>query len=128
MVWYSHLFKNFAQFVVIHIFRGFSIISETKKDVFFLEFLCFLYDASDIGNLIFGPLCFLNLDCTSLSDFAVRVMPRSQNEFRSVLFSAIFLNSSRIQMLTPSLKVSYNSPVNQSDPGFFLLGVFKVKS
>ena len=41
MVWYSHLFKNFPQFVAIHIVKGFSIVNEA--DVF-LEFPCFLYD------------------------------------------------------------------------------------
>ena len=41
MVWYSHLFQNFPQFVVIHTVKGFSIVNET--DVF-LEFLCFFYD------------------------------------------------------------------------------------
>ena len=55
MVWYSHLFKNFPQFVVIH--KGFSIISEAEVDVF-LEFSCFFCDPTDIGNLIFGSSAF----------------------------------------------------------------------
>ena len=42
MAWYSHLFKIFPQFVVIHIVKGFSIVDETEVDVF-LEFPCFLY-------------------------------------------------------------------------------------
>ena len=50
MVWYSHLFKNFPQFVVNHTVKGFSVVSE-EVDVF-LEFPCFLYDPTDIGNLI----------------------------------------------------------------------------
>ena len=53
MVWYSHLFKNFPQFVVTHTVKGFSIINEAEVDVF-LEFPCFFYDATDVGNLIFG--------------------------------------------------------------------------
>ena len=57
MVWYSHLFKNFPQFVVIHIVKDFSIVSESEVDVF-LEFLCFLYDLTDFGNLISGSSAF----------------------------------------------------------------------
>ena len=50
MVWYSQLFKNFPQFVVIHTVKGFGIVYETKVDVF-LEFPTFLYDLADVGNL-----------------------------------------------------------------------------
>ena len=53
MVWYSHLFKNVPQFVVIHTVKGFSIVSEAEVDVF-LEFPCCLYDPTDVGNLISG--------------------------------------------------------------------------
>ena len=49
MVWYSHLFKNFPQFVVIHTVKSFSIVNEAAVDVF-LEFLCFFYDPVDAGN------------------------------------------------------------------------------
>ena len=51
VVWYSHLFKNFPQFVVIHAVKGFSIVNEAEVDVF-LEFSCFFYDPMDVGNLI----------------------------------------------------------------------------
>ena len=51
MVWYSHLFKNFPQFVVIHIVKDFSIVNEAKVDIF-LEFSCFLYDQMDVLNNI----------------------------------------------------------------------------
>ena len=57
MVWYSHLFKNFPQFVVIHTVKGFSAVSEAEVDAF-LEFLCFLYDPTNIGNLLFGSFAF----------------------------------------------------------------------
>ena len=60
MVWSSHLFKNFPQFVVIHTVKDFSIVNEAEVDVF-LEFSCFLYDPVDVGNLVSGPLPFLNL-------------------------------------------------------------------
>ena len=50
-VWYSHIFKNFPQFVVIHTVKGFRVVNETEVDGF-LEFFCFLYDPTDVGNLI----------------------------------------------------------------------------
>ena len=53
MVWYSHLFKNFPQFVVIHTVKGFSIVNEAEVDVF-LELFCLFYDLTDVGNLISG--------------------------------------------------------------------------
>ena len=43
VVWYSHFFKNFPQFVIIHTVKGFSIVNEAEADVF-LEFCCFFYD------------------------------------------------------------------------------------
>ena len=57
MVWYSHLFKYFPQFVVIHIVKGFGMVNKAEVDVF-LEFSCFFYDPTDIGNLIFGSSDF----------------------------------------------------------------------
>ena len=57
MVWYSHLFKNFPQIVVIHIVKGFCIVNEAKLDVF-LEFYSFFYDPTDVGNLISGSSAF----------------------------------------------------------------------
>ena len=49
--WYSHLFKNFPQLVVIHIIKDFSVVNEAEIDVF-LEFFCFFCDPVDVGNLI----------------------------------------------------------------------------
>ena len=59
MVWYSHLFQNFPQFVVIHSVKDFSIVNEAAIDVF-LEFPCFFYDPVDVGNLISDSSAFLN--------------------------------------------------------------------
>ena len=53
VVWYSHLLKNFSQFVVIHTVRSFSMVNEAEVDVF-LEFSCLFYDPMDAGNLISG--------------------------------------------------------------------------
>ena len=55
MVWYSHLFQNFPQFIVIHIVKGLSTVNKAEIDVF-LELSCFFDDPAHVGNLIFGNL------------------------------------------------------------------------
>ena len=57
MVWYSHLFKNFPQFVVMHTVKGFDVVSKAEVDVF-LALSCFSYDPTDVGNLISGSSAF----------------------------------------------------------------------
>ena len=72
MVWYSHLFKNFPQFFVIHTVKGFSIVNESEVDVF-LEFSCFFYDPTDVGNLISGSSAFLKYNL-NIWKFLVHVL------------------------------------------------------
>ena len=57
MVWYSHLFNNFPQFIVIHTVKGFGIVNKAEIDVF-LEFSRFFDDPVDVGNLISGSSAF----------------------------------------------------------------------
>ena len=57
MVWYSHLFQNFPQFVVSHTVKGFGVVNKAEVDVF-LELSCFLHDPTDVGNLISGSSAF----------------------------------------------------------------------
>ena len=57
MVWYSHLFQNFPQFIVIHTVKGFGIVNKGEIDVF-LERSCFFDDPVDVGNLISGSSAF----------------------------------------------------------------------
>ena len=57
MVWYSYLFQNFPQFIVIHTVKGFGIVNEAEIDVF-LELFCFFDDPADGGNLISGASAF----------------------------------------------------------------------
>ena len=57
VVWYSHYFKNFPQFVIIHTVKGFGIVNKTEVEVF-LELSCFFNDPMDIGNLISGSSAF----------------------------------------------------------------------
>ena len=57
VVWYSRLFKNFPQFVMIHTIKGFNVVNEAEVNVF-LEFPWFLYDPANVGNFISGSPAF----------------------------------------------------------------------
>ena len=57
VVWYSHLFQNFPQFVVIRTVKGFGIVNKAEIDIF-LEFSYFFHDSEDVGNLIYGSSVF----------------------------------------------------------------------
>ena len=57
MVWYSHVFHNFPQSIVIHTVKGFGIVNKAEIDVF-LELSCFFDDPLDVGNLISGSSAF----------------------------------------------------------------------
>ena len=57
VVWCSHLFQNFLQFFVVHTVKGFGVVNIAEVDVF-LEFCCFFYDPTDVGNLISGSSAF----------------------------------------------------------------------
>ena len=57
VVWYSHLFKNFLQFVVIYIVKGFGMVTKAEIDVI-LELSCFIHDPADVGNLISSSSAF----------------------------------------------------------------------
>ena len=70
MVWCSHLFKNFPQFVVIHIVKSFGVINKVEVDVF-LELSCFFDDPTDVGNLLSVSSAFSK---SSFSKFSVHVL------------------------------------------------------
>ena len=57
VVWYSHLFQNFPQFIVIHIVKGFGVVNKAEIDVF-LELSCFFNDPAYVGNLMSGSSAF----------------------------------------------------------------------
>ena len=78
MVWYSHLFKNFPQIVVIHTVKGFGIVNEAEVDVF-LEFSCFFYDPMDVGNLISGSSAF-SKSSLNIWKFSVHVLLKASLE------------------------------------------------
>ena len=57
VVWYSHLFQNFPQFIVIHTVKGFGVVNKAEIDII-LELSCFFDDPTDFGNLISGSSAF----------------------------------------------------------------------
>ena len=79
MVWYSHLFKNFPQFVLIHTVKGFDIVNKAKAYVF-LELSCIFDDPADVGNLIFGSSAFPK-SSLNIWKFMVHILlkPRLEN-------------------------------------------------
>ena len=76
MVWYSHLFQNFPQFVVIQTVKGFSVVTEAEVDVF-MEFSYVFHDPTDVGNLISDSSAFSKFSLY-IWNFSVHVllMPR----------------------------------------------------
>ena len=87
MVSYSHLFQNFPQFVVIHIVKDFGIVNKAEVDVF-LEFSCFFYDPTEVGNLTSGSSAFSKFSL-NLWKFLVHVQLKAglenfENYFTSV--------------------------------------------
>ena len=87
MVWYSHLFKNFPQFVVTHTVKGFGIVNKAEVDVF-LELSCFIDDPTDVGNFISGSSAF-SKSSLNIWKFTVHVLLKPglenfENYFASV--------------------------------------------
>ena len=72
MVWYSHLFQKFPQFVVIYAVKGFGVVNKAEVDVF-LELSCFFCDQADVGNLISGSSAFSN-SSLNIGKFMVHVL------------------------------------------------------
>ena len=72
MVWHSHLFKNFPQFVVINTVKGFGIINKAGIDVI-LELSCFFCDPTDVDNLISGPSAF-SKSSLNIWNFTIHVL------------------------------------------------------
>ena len=87
MLWYSHVLKNFPQFIVIHTVKGFGIVSKAEMDVF-LELSCFFDDPADVGNLISGSSAFFK---TSLNfwKFTVHVLLKPNLENFEYYFTSM---------------------------------------
>ena len=80
MVWYSHLFLNFPQFIVIHIVKGFGIVNKAEIDVF-LELSCFFHDPADVGNFISGSSAFSKSQLEVLEVHGSRIAKAWLGEF-----------------------------------------------
>ena len=72
IVWYSHLLKNFPQFVVIHMVKCFGVVNKAEIDVF-LELSCFLDDPADVGNLI-SASCAFSKSSLNIWEFSVHIL------------------------------------------------------
>ena len=72
VVWYSHLFQNFPQFVVIHTVKGFGIVNKAEIDIF-LELFSFFDDPVDVGNLISGSSAFSKITL-NIRKFTVHIL------------------------------------------------------
>ena len=86
MVWYSHPFKNFSQFVVIHTVKGFGVVNKAEVDVF-LEFSCFFYDPTDVGHLISDSSAFSKTSL-NIREFTVHVLLKPGLENLSITLLA----------------------------------------
>ena len=78
VAWYSHIFKNFPQFVVIHTVKVFCVVNEAEVNVF-LELFCFFDDPTDVCNLISGSSAFPN-SRLNMWNFSVHVLLKSSLE------------------------------------------------
>ena len=78
VVWYSHLFKKFSQFVVVHPVKGFGIVNKAEVDVF-LELSCVFSDPTDVGNLISGSSAFSKYSL-NIWKFSVHILLKSDLE------------------------------------------------
>ena len=86
VVCYSHLLKNFPQFIVIHTVKRFGVVNKAEIDVF-LEFSCFFYDPADIGNLIYGSSAFSKTNL-NIWKFTVHVLLKPGLEILSITLLA----------------------------------------
>ena len=94
MVWYSHLLKNFSQFVVIHTVKGFGVVSKAEIDIL-LELSCFFHDPAEVGNLISGSSGFSKTSL-NIRKFTIHVLLKPglenfEHYFTSVAFFIVQL-------------------------------------
>ena len=88
VVWYSHLFQNSAQLIVIHTVKGFGIVNKAEVDVF-LEFSCFSYDLAVLAILSLVPLPFLN-SSLNIWKFLVHILWKPSLENFEHYFASIW--------------------------------------
>ena len=87
VVWYSHLFQNFPQFVVIHTVKGLGIVNKAETDVI-LELSSFFHDPADVGNLISGSSAFSKTSL-NIQKFTVHVLLKTGLENFKDYFTSV---------------------------------------
>ena len=88
MVWYSHLFKNFPQFIVIHTVKGFGIVNKAEIDIF-PELSCFFDDPTDVGNLMSGSYAFSKFSL-NIWKFLVHILLKPGLENFETCFTSVW--------------------------------------
>ena len=91
MVWYSHLFQNFPQFIVIHTVKGFGIVNKAEIDVF-MVLSCFFDDPADFGNLTSGSSGFSKTSL-NIREFTVHVLLKPGWRILSITSLACEMNA-----------------------------------
>ena len=87
MVWYSHLLRNFPQFIAIHTVKDFGIVNKAEIDVF-LELSCYFHDPADVGNLISVSSAFSKTSL-NIRKFTVHVLLKSGLENFEHYFTSV---------------------------------------
>ena len=115
MIWYSHVFQNFPQFMVIHRVKGISIVNKAEIDVF-LELSCFFDDPMDVGNLISGSSAFSKTSDLHIKSHDLHV-ERGRSWWKLLDKKLIFLSLAfyqLMQLINCSLSVAAAAALLQS--------------
>ena len=121
VVWFSYLFQNLPQYIVIHIVKGFGIVNQAEIDVL-LELSCFFHDPADFGNLISGSSAFSKTSL-NIRNFGSRIAEAWLGEFWALLYLCMrwvqLFGSFSILWHCPSLvlewKLTFSSPVTTAE-------------
>ena len=113
VVWYSHLLKNFPQFIVICTIKGFGIVNKAEIDVF-LELSCFFHDPVDVGNLISGSSAF-SKSSLNIWKFTVHVLLKSDLENFEHYFASMW-NECNCVLVWASFGIAFLTVWNENWP------------
>ena len=113
VVWYSHLFQNFPQFVVIQTVKGFGIVNKAEIDIF-LELSCFIHDPTDVGNLISGSSTF-SKSSLNIWNFTVHILLKPGLEKFEYYFASVW-NESNCPVVWAFLSIAFLRDWNEKWP------------
>ena len=125
VVWYSPLFQNFPQFIVIHIVNSFGIVNKAEVDVF-LELSCIFYDLTDVGNLISGSSAFSKTSL-NIGKFLVHILLKTILENFEHYFASMWDEGNCVVVWT-FFGIAFHWDWNENWPflGLWLLWVFQI--